>query len=86
MSNISQTGQILKHLKEKGSMTNTDMWNRRIQRGSERIRELKKEGYIIVSNHVKGPLWEYVYKGHIDDEPKKPNSSWTKHLFNKKAE
>lgn len=85
MSNISQTGQILKHLKEHGSMTNTDMWNRRIQRGSERIRELKKEGYIIVSNHVKGPLWEYVYKGHIDDEPEKPKSSWTKHLFNKKA-
>jgi len=74
---ISQTGQILKHLKEHGSMSNTDMWNRRIQRGSERIRELKKEGHIIVSNHVKGSLWEYVYMGHVDDKPK---SSWTKHF------
>lgn len=70
---ISQTAQILNYLKKHGSMTNTDMWNRRIQRGSERIRELKKEGYIIVSNHVKGPLWEYIYKGHKDEaEEKKP--------------
>lgn len=68
MSKLSQTGEILKYLKEHGSMTNTDMWNRRIQRGSERIRELKREGYIIVTNHVKGPLWEYIYKGHEDDE------------------
>lgn len=71
MSKLSQTGQILKYLKEHGSMTNADMWNRRIQRGSERIRELKKEGYIIVTNHVNGPTWEYIYKGHEDDQEKK---------------
>jgi len=68
MSNLSQTAQILKYLKEHGSITNADMWNRKIQRGSERIRELKAEGHIIVSNHVKGPLWEYIYKGHEEDE------------------
>lgn len=68
---VTQTGIILKHLKEHGSMTNADMWNRRIQRGSERIRELKAEGHIIVTNHVKGPLWEYVYMGHPDDKKKR---------------
>lgn len=73
---ISQTAQILKYLKEHGSMTNADMWNRRIQRGSERIRELKKEGHIIVTNHVKGSLWEYVYMGHPDDKPKKKRTIW----------
>ena len=67
MSKMSQTAQILKYLKQHGSMTNTDMWNRRIQRGSERIRELKREGHIIITNHVKGALWEYIYKGHEDD-------------------
>lgn len=77
---LSQTGQILKHLKENGSMTNTDMWNRRIQRGSERIRELKREGYIIISNHVKGPLWEYIYMGHEDEVKKR----WTDKLWRKK--
>jgi len=68
---LSQTGTILKHLKEHGSMTNADMWNRRIQRGSERIRELKKEGHLIITNHVDGPLWEYVYNGHVDDKESK---------------
>ena len=71
MEKMTQAGIILKHLKEHGSMTNADMWNRRIQRGSERIRELKSEGHIIITNHVKGPLWEYVYKGHPDDKKKK---------------
>ena len=71
MSNLSQTGQILKYLKENGSMTNVDMWNRRIHRGSERIRELKKEGHVIVTSHVGGSLWQYVYMGHEDDKEKK---------------
>lgn len=75
---ISQTGQILKYLKEHGSMTNTDMWNRRIQRGSERIRELKSEGHIIVSNHVEGPLWEYIYKGHVDNTIEEKKKRWWK--------
>lgn len=68
MEKITQTGVILKHLKKHGSMTNADMWSRRIQRGSERIRELKREGHIIVTTHVKGSLWEYVYMGHVDEE------------------
>lgn len=67
MSKLSQTAIILNYLKKYGSMTNADMWNRRIQRGSERIRELKAEGHIIVTNHVKGSLWEYIYKGHEDE-------------------
>lgn len=76
----SHTAQILKHLKEHGSMTNTDMWNRRIQRGSERIRELKREGHIIISNHVKGSLWEYIYMG----EESETKERWSDKLWRKR--
>lgn len=63
----SQTSMILKQLKEVGHITNVEMWNMNIQRGSERIRELKKEGYLITSARLSGPKWIYVFKGHIDD-------------------
>lgn len=66
----SQTKRILKFLKLKGRITNVEMVRMRILRGSERIRELKKDGYIIVSHHINGGLWEYVFKGHEDDELK----------------
>lgn len=64
----TQAKQILKILRTNGKITNYEMWNMHIQRGSERIRELKADGYRIVSHHVKGPLWEYVFKGHEDDD------------------
>lgn len=66
----SQAKQILKVLKSRGKITNVDMFGMYIMRGSERIRELKKDGYRIVSYHVGGTLWEYRYTGHEDDEPK----------------
>ena len=66
-THMSQTGRILKHLKEHGHITNVEMWNMNIQRGSERIRELKKEGYLITSTQYSKTVWAYVYKGHIDD-------------------
>lgn len=66
-THMSQTGRILKQLKEVGHITNVEMWNMNIQRGSERIRELKKEGHLITSARLSGPKWIYVYKGHIDD-------------------
>lgn len=64
---ISQTGRILKHMQKHGQIRNSDMWNMHIQRGSERIRELKAEGYKITSEHVEGALWVYRYHGHQDD-------------------
>lgn len=64
---ISQTGRILKHLQKHRQISNVQMWNMHIQRGSERIRELKSEGYIIVSEHIKGALWVYRFGGHKDD-------------------
>lgn len=66
----SQAKQILKVLKIKGRISNVEIINMRILRGSERIRELKKDGYRIVSNRVKGGIWEYIYRGHEDDEGK----------------
>lgn len=64
---MTQSNRILRHLKRYGYISNVDMWNHRIQRGSERIRELKEDGYDITSEHVKGSLWIYHYHGHKHD-------------------
>lgn len=72
----SQARRILKFLKLKGRITNVEMVRMRILRGSERIRELKADGYIIVTNHVKGGIWEYVYKGHEDDDDEPPHKEF----------
>ena len=37
-------------------------------RYSARIAELRKEGHIIVAHHIKDGLFEYIYKGTIEDE------------------
>ena len=66
---LSQTARILKHLKANGQISNTEMWNMRIQRGSERIRELRAEGHLITSVHDKGPRWVYIYRGTAEDNP-----------------
>mgnify|MGYP003511850019 CR=1 FL=1 len=68
MDKLTQTAKILKRLKENGKITNADLWNMRIQRGSERIRELKSEGHIIKSVQNNKTLWTYVYMGHEDEE------------------
>ena len=68
MDKLTQTAKILKLLKENGKITNADMWNMRIQRGSERIRELKREGHKIVSVQNNRTLWTYVYMKHEDEE------------------
>ena len=68
MDKLTQTAKILKLLKENGEITNADMWDMRIQRGSERVRELKREGHKIVSVQNSKTLWTYVYMGHEDDE------------------
>lgn len=58
----SQTARILRLFKERGTLTNKDL-NRICYRYSARILELRNEGHLIVSNHIKDSLWEYVYKG-----------------------
>lgn len=58
----SQTAKILKLLKKKGKLTNRQL-NKICFRYAARLHELRKEGHIIVSNHVKEGLWEFVYKG-----------------------
>lgn len=64
----SQCKRILKVLKTKGRVTNIELVNMCILRGSERIRELKGDGYRIVSHRVHGGVWEYIFKGHEDDD------------------
>lgn len=59
---MSQTAKILKLFKVNGSATNHEL-NKICFRYSARLMELRKEGHIIVSSHIKDGLWNYVYKG-----------------------
>ena len=65
----TQTARILHLLKNKKVVTNTEL-NRICFRYGARIFELRREGYIIKSNHVKDGQWEFSYHGHIDDKVK----------------
>lgn len=58
----SQTAKILRLLKERGKLTNHEL-NKLCYRYGARIYELRKEGHLIISNHIKDGLWEFVYKG-----------------------
>jgi hypothetical protein len=63
----AQTKRILRLLKTKHTVTNYEL-NKIAFRYSARIRNLREQGYIIVSNHVGGSLWTFTFKGHEDDE------------------
>lgn len=64
----SQTGRLLKLLKKHKRLT-----NRQIMQTigafsyTRRISDLRDEGHIIVAQHIKDGLWEYIYKG-LNDE------------------
>lgn len=63
----SQHERILRVARSKGYISNHDMWDMRIQRGSERIRELKSEGHLFVGQRDTGTRYLYIYKGHQDE-------------------
>lgn len=63
----SQCGRLLKHLKKHRRITNRQLINMGIFRGSARIKDLRDEGWLITSNQVHGGLWEFVLTGHQDD-------------------
>lgn len=64
----SQTARILRLLKKNGKATNLQLrtiaW-----RYPARILDLKHEGHLIRSIHVKGPVWVYLYDGEVE-QPK----------------
>lgn len=61
--------RILAHLQKHGKETNFGMERKFHGRWHARIDELRKDGYIIVANRLNNDgLWEYIYKGHKDDE------------------
>lgn len=65
----SQVGRILKHLRKHGRITNIELiQHHRILRGSERIRELRREGHLIRSVRLSPTVWAYIYDGHEDDQ------------------
>ena len=64
---MSQTTKILKLLKEKETVTNAEL-NRVCFRYGARLHELRRDGYIIVTNRINNDgLYSFVYKGHKDD-------------------
>lgn len=63
---VSQTAQILNLLKTKKRVTNREL-NRICYRYGARIWELRREGHVIVTNRVKDSLFEFVYRGHVED-------------------
>jgi len=62
MNKESQTAKILKLFKANGKATNKEL-NRICFRYAARIHDLRKEGHIIKTNHIKDGLWEFVYFG-----------------------
>lgn len=70
-SKESLNSRILKHLKKNGSATNREL-NRYCYRYGARLHDLRAEGHIILSEHIKGGLWRFVYIGHEDDQEKAP--------------
>lgn len=62
MNKDTQSAKILRLLKANGVATNREL-NRICFRYGARIHELRKEGHIIKSNHVKNSLWEFSYHG-----------------------
>lgn len=53
----TQHGKIIKHLRQHGQITNAQLVNMYILRGSERMRELRAEG--------RGISDAYIVQGHI---------------------
>lgn len=61
----SQTKRILDRIKQ-GDATNVDL-ARIGTRYTERVRELRKEGFVILAHYEKPGLWRYILKGHKDE-------------------
>jgi hypothetical protein len=62
MQKDTQTAKIIKLLKANGKDTNREL-NQICFRYGARLHELRKEGYVIKSNHIKDSLWEFIYFG-----------------------
>lgn len=65
--NISNTAKVLRLLKEKRAVRNTEL-NKICFRYGARIHELRHEGHIIVSVSEGSGLWTYHYMGLKPEE------------------
>jgi hypothetical protein len=61
MDKLTQTAKILKLLKKNGEATNYELYKICL-RYSARLHDLRQEGNIITSEHVKGSKWRFVLK------------------------
>lgn len=61
-----QTAEMLRQFKLKGELTTADMM--RIGTGcSSRLKELRREGHVIVATYEKPGMWRYTYLGNKED-------------------
>lgn len=58
----SHVAKILAILKGKRRATNLELM-KITPRAAARINDIKREGHLVRSVHVKGPLWVYIYDG-----------------------
>lgn len=63
----TKQAQVLRLLKKHKVMSNIDLKDQSCFAYVQRIAELRAEGHLILSEHVKGSLWLFHYLGHIDD-------------------
>ena len=68
-----QTARMLEAFKSKNELTTGDLM--KIGTGcSSRLKELRKEGHIIVAEYEKPGCWRYVYLGQKEDDGTNVNS------------
>lgn len=60
---------VLRALQKNGKMTNQEL-NKICFRYGARIADIRRDGYIIVTNQIKRGYFEYIYKGHREDRDK----------------
>lgn len=72
----SNTAKILEYLKEHGRATNVQLAKIGGNRFGGRLFELRAEGHLITTNHVREGLFEYIYKGNRDEIMERNAREW----------
>ena len=74
----SKIARVLQKLKDERVVSNWDL-NKIAFRYSALIHDLRKEGHIIITRQLNSEgAFEFEYKGHEDDKPKRPEHFNTK--------
>jgi hypothetical protein len=61
---LTQKDKILNLLRDKKTVTNYEL-NDICFRYGARLLDLRNDGYVITSKHIKDSLWEFTYEGSL---------------------